>query len=909
MGEIDMMPNLRLFRLGDNPWHCDCRLKWMKRTLTGQVPSHAKCMRPAMLHGKNIDSVDESVRIILTLFFFQILYLLGIDQQWVIVNEVLWNRKESSDWNKTKLHMCLLKHSKTFKTLKDWSEVYQTQRADECFIDFDCPTQCTCHGTVVDCSNRGMPVPPTELPLYTTELNLSRNQITIINQEYNLSRLQNLIKLDLSHNQLSMIEEGSLSNMRSLRDLNLSNNKLRHFSSSSLGIFNVIEVLSLLNNHLKCITPNTFEGLKHLRTLRTISYYLTKLYFLRQLAGNDLPCDCHILPLIEWMRANASRSADAGQCSQPTPLTVCVLTMVIIAQQDAHVKKPWCAVLIRDLSHNRIESIEDYTFANLTRLSTLILSYNKLRVKNSLLFLCHYAYLILAVDAVGSNSLYCDCRMTWFSRWIKAKFVEAGIARCEAPFTVSNQLLLTAHNHQFICDGAVPPSITAKCDLCAASPCKNNARCETIGGRDYKCHCPAGFHGKNCQSEIDACFGHPCMNNATCKVTHFTVIQEGRFTCVCPKGFKGDYCEKNIDDCERHKCQNGGKCIDLINSYQCICGALFTGKYCEDKLEYCSKKLNPCQNGASCAKEGNGYSCKCLPGFTGQNCSVNIDDCVDNHCRNGGICIPPMNNALYPNTANCHSNSCGHGSCYTNEDMNDYECRCHEGYAGTKCDQMTAIGLQNSGAYVALEPWSIDDGNLTLTLRTTNGSGLVAYFGDEHFLSAELYDGRVKIAFYIGNYPASHMYSYVIVDDGMPHRIEIIVQGKKCSLTIDNQTTQSVENDGKEEQFLLSSKQYLYLGGLPKDRAARVKTGFHVKEPHSLKGCISDVFVNDVPIDFESAIEKEQILQGCSNVIDLCNGVDCGKGRCEANYTDIRGYICRCDQGHTGNHCQQSEFF
>lgn len=48
--------------------------------------------------------------------------------------------------------------------------------------------------------------------------------------------------------------------------------------------------------------------------------------------------------------------------------------------------------------------------------------------------------------------------------------------------------------------------------------CSFSARCETISGKDYKCHCPAGFHGTNCDQEIDACYGHPCLNNAVCKV-------------------------------------------------------------------------------------------------------------------------------------------------------------------------------------------------------------------------------------------------------------------------------------------------------------------------------------------------------------------------------------------------------
>ncbi|KAK6033690.1 EGF-like domain protein, partial [Ostertagia ostertagi] len=563
-----------------------------------------------------------------------------------------------------------------------------------------------------------------------------------------------------------------------------------------------------------------------------------------------------------------------------------------------------------DLSHNRIESIEDNTFANLTKLSTLILSYNKLRCLQPNAFSGLRSLRILSLHgndisllpetafaslsnithiAVGSNSLYCDCRMEWFSRWIKSKFVEAGIARCHAPAAVANQLLLTARSHQFRCEGSIPAVVAAKCDACITQPCKNGARCDTISGRDYRCICTAGYHGKNCEREIDACFGHPCLNNAVCKV-----IQEGRFKCVCPKGFKGDYCETNIDDCEKNKCQNGAKCIDMVNSYKCQCGPMFAGKYCEEKLEYCSKRLNPCRNGANCKTDGSGYKCECLPGFTGQNCSTNIDDCGNHQCQNGAICvdgittysckcvmgfsgefcdIPPLSNALHPKTSQCNSLSCGHGSCYTNEEMSEYECRCHEGYTGEKCDRIRAIGFEQPSAYVALEPWAVENGNLTFTIRTTNRSGMIAYYGDKSFLSAELYDGRIKIAFYIGNYPTSHMYSFVTVNDGLPHRIEILVQGKKCSLSVDSLAVQSIENDGKLELFALETKQYLYIGGLPPDRAARVKESFHVKESNSFTGCISDVFVNEVAVDFENAVEKERVTVGCAHVVDLCAGV------------------------------------
>ncbi|VDM78859.1 unnamed protein product, partial [Strongylus vulgaris] len=196
-------------------------------------------------------------------------------------------------------------------------EVYQTQRADECFIDVDCPAQCTCHGTVVDCrhwiiilsyrndtklqifmastvvmdgdNNKGLTEVPGEIPHFATELYLNRNRISIVSAASGLSKLRNLLKLDLSFNNIIAVEEGSLADMKSLRDLltsalyrNLSHNKLRHFFSAVLGSSNILEVL--------------------------------------QIGGNDLPCDCQVLPLVEWMRANATRTVEAGQCTRPAEM-------------------------------------------------------------------------------------------------------------------------------------------------------------------------------------------------------------------------------------------------------------------------------------------------------------------------------------------------------------------------------------------------------------------------------------------------------------------------------------------------------------------------------------------------------------------------------------------------------------
>ncbi|VDM52071.1 unnamed protein product [Angiostrongylus costaricensis] len=1078
LGEISTIPNLRLFRIGENPWHCDCRIKWMKQIQSVQT-SLVKCMRPAFLHGKTMDNLDESlmkcsgiekrdtvscadvhicppaclctdstvdcrdrglshvpanlpssttelrleqnqITIIPPKAFHNLRKLKRLDLsknnivevapyafyglqslnslvlygnnltdlpiqafyglnnlQLLLLNANQLRCLRSGTFDPlTKLNLLSLydnqiksiSNSTFYKLLNlqtlhlaknplicdcnmEWlaelqkakgietsgarcesprrvarkrfaslprdkfrckgSEVYQTHRADQCFIDAGCPLQCDCQDKIVDCSNKGLTEVPNEVPQFATELNLSNNKITSISSSSGLHRLQNLVKL---------------------------------------CVFLIISGLSL--PYFTTKISFRFQGSFLEQDHKSVCY--------RKISGNDFLCNCQILPLVSFKLGQSnvcvkisnfsdvseSICADNGdycplgcschdtivRCSKrnlrafPVSLPVDTTELFLDSNNIDEISTEEISRLTNlvklDMSHNIVESIEDYTFVNLTKLSTLILSYNKISCIQPRAFAGLNSLRILSLHgndisllpetafeslgnithiAMGSNSLYCDCRMSWFSRWIKTKFVEAGIALCVAPTTMANQLLLTARSHQFQCSGVPPDWISMKCNKCFAEPCKNGALCKITSGRSYQCHCASGYHGKHCEDKVDACYGHPCLNNAVCKV-----IQEGRFTCICPKGFKGDHCEVNIDDCEMNKCQNGAQCIDMVNSYRCECAPMYGGKYCEEKLQYCSKQLNPCQNGAKCQRTELGYKCDCLPGFTGYNCSTNIDDCRDHKCRNNGICvdgvtsysckcvmgytghfcdIPPSVNVAYPNTAQCHTSLCGHGSCYNDEKTKEYECRCYEGYSGERCDQIHSIGLAHQSAYVALEHWDVEGGNLTFTIRTRNKSGVIAYYGDHSFLSAELYDGRVKVVFYIGNHPASHMYSFPTVNDGLPHKIEIIVQGKNCSLSIDNNTAQSVENGGKIEKFEINTKQNLYIGGLPPHQATRVKAQFHVRHTHSLKGTCTKNFPK-FPVLFYT-------------------GVDCGRGSCQVNRTSSRGFHCYCEQDYSGKFCQQ----
>ena len=70
---------------------------------------------------------------------------------------------------------------------------------------------------------------------------------------------------------------------------------------------------------------------------------------------------------------------------------------------------------------------------------------------------------------------------------------------------------------------------------CHSDPCMNGGMCNTIGpGVDqYRCSCPVGFTGVNCEIEIDHCSDEPCRFQGWC-----TSDPTG-FTCTCLHGFTG----------------------------------------------------------------------------------------------------------------------------------------------------------------------------------------------------------------------------------------------------------------------------------------------------------------------------------------------------------------------------------
>ncbi|XP_059055035.1 protein slit [Achroia grisella] len=628
-----------------------------------------------------------------------------------------------------------------------------------------------------------------------------------------------------------------------------------------------------------------------------------------------------------------------------------------------------------DLSNNKIGVLSNNTFEGLTKLSTLIVSYNNLRCVqrdalkgltqlrvlslhgNNISMLAEGAFRDLksiSHVALGSNPLYCDCGLRWLSEWVKSarEYVEPGIARCAEPAAMRDKLVLSTQSQAFLCQGPAPGALVAKCDSCHSSPCGNGGACTAAGG-GFRCSCARGFTGPTCRARIDACYGAPCRHG-TCRL-----LEEGRFRCACQPGYTGVRCEQNIDDCVSHRCQNNATCVDRLEGYTCKCSPGYMGEFCEKKIPFCTPEFNPCANGAQCTDHGSHYTCSCPRGYSGQNCTINPDDCVNHMCQNGARCVDGLEEyececgagfagrycEAAPHaalgTSPCAHHDCLHGVCYLPpapalpalDDImmerpalvaaNEYLCKCAPGYSGRFCEYLTSLTFNHNDSLVELEPLhTTPQANVTLVFSTTQLHGVLLYVGDNEHLAVELFNGRIRISYDVGNYPTSTMYSFEMVSDGNYHKAELLAVKKNFTLRVDDGPARSIINEGSKEY--LRVERPMYLGGVPEDIAKDAFSKWHLRNITSFKGCLKEAWINHKRVDYVNAARTQRTTAGCgedepalpparvvtlqedgAHTQDPCVPNPCARGgRCVREQGSASDYTCRCRAGTAGAQCE-----
>uniref|UniRef100_A0A8B9LLQ2 Slit homolog 1 protein n=1 Tax=Astyanax mexicanus TaxID=7994 RepID=A0A8B9LLQ2_ASTMX len=811
-GTFSSLRSIQTLHLAQNPFMCDCHLKWLADYLQENPieTSGARCTSPRRLANKRIGQIK----------------------------------------------------SKKFRC--SGVEDYRSKLGGSCFADLACPEKCRCEGTTVDCSGQKLTKIPDHIPQYTAELPI-------------LYFWRNIFEI-------SCVSNSSFTGLSSVR------------------------LLSLYDNLITSIAPGAFDTLHSLSTLN--------------LLANPFNCNCHLAWLGEWLRRKRIVTGNP-RCQNPYFLKEIPIQDVAaqdFACEDGNDENS-CSPLARCPA-------ECSCLDTVVRCSNKALKVLPKRIPKDVTELSLHGNDIAVIPegafkdlsslshlALGANPLHCDCGMQWLSDWVKSGYKEPGIARCTGPADMADKLLLTTPSKKFTCTGPVDISIQAKCDPCLSNPCKNNGTCSNHPIDFYRCTCPYGYKGQDCEEPIHACISNPCQNGGTC---HLKDGAENTHWCVCPEGFEGEECEINIDDCEDNDCENNSTCVDGINNYTCLCSPEYTGELCEDKLDFCASELNQCQHDSKCILTARGYKCECTPGYTGEHCELDFDDCLDNKCKNGAQCIdavngytcvcpqgysglfcefsPPM---VLPRTSPCDNFDCANEAECVVKDT-DPVCQCLHGYAGVKCERLLSVSFISGDAFIQI-PSEItpEHPNITLQMATEEDNGVLLYRADGgQQMAVELYRGRLRVSYDTGSFSPSAIYSAETVNDGSFHMVELVVSDQSLSLSIDGGSPKTIPTVNKSGPGP-SPPAPLYIGGVPLQSGVSSLQQGSGRNGSSFHGCIRNLYINEELQDLSGMMLQGGVVPGCQP----CQRSVCVHGQCHA--TGQSAFSCECEPGWTGPLCDQ----
>uniref|UniRef100_A0A8B9LR75 Slit homolog 1 protein n=1 Tax=Astyanax mexicanus TaxID=7994 RepID=A0A8B9LR75_ASTMX len=810
-------------------------------------------------------------------------------------------------------------------------EDYRSKLGGSCFADLACPEKCRCEGTTVDCSGQKLTKIPDHIPQYTAELP-------------GVSELF----LMLRSNKISCVSNSSFTGLSSVRLLSLYDNLITSIAPGAFDTLHSLSTLNLLANPFNCNCHLAWLG-EWLRRKRIVTgnprcqnpYFLKEIP-IQDVAAQDFACedgnDENSCSPLARCPAECSCLDTVVRCSNkalkvlPKRIPKDVTELYLDGNQFTQVPvelsnykhltlmyvQPITALVVLlisidvILSYNRLRCIPAKAFEGLRSLRLLSLHGNDIAVipEGAFKDLSSLSHL-----ALGANPLHCDCGMQWLSDWVKSGYKEPGIARCTGPADMADKLLLTTPSKKFTCTGPVDISIQAKCDPCLSNPCKNNGTCSNHPIDFYRCTCPYGYKGQDCEEPIHACISNPCQNGGTC---HLKDGAENTHWCVCPEGFEGEECEINIDDCEDNDCENNSTCVDGINNYTCLCSPEYTGELCEDKLDFCASELNQCQHDSKCILTARGYKCECTPGYTGEHCELDFDDCLDNKCKNGAQCIdavngytcvcpqgysglfcefsPPM---VLPRTSPCDNFDCANEAECVVKDT-DPVCQCLHGYAGVKCERLLSVSFISGDAFIQI-PSEItpEHPNITLQMATEEDNGVLLYRADGgQQMAVELYRGRLRVSYDTGSFSPSAIYSAETVNDGSFHMVELVVSDQSLSLSIDGGSPKTIPTVNKSGPGP-SPPAPLYIGGVPLQSGVSSLQQGSGRNGSSFHGCIRNLYINEELQDLSGMMLQGGVVPGCQP----CQRSVCVHGQCHA--TGQSAFSCECEPGWTGPLCDQ----
>uniref|UniRef100_A0A147BU85 Putative membrane glycoprotein lig-1 n=2 Tax=Ixodes ricinus TaxID=34613 RepID=A0A147BU85_IXORI len=229
-----------------------------------------------------------------------------------------------------------------------------------------CPSGCSCLGSFVDCSRRGLTEIPTDLPTWVEILELQHNNIAEVPPE-SLLNLTQLRQLDLSHNNLSNLDAIGVQQVPSLRQLKISHNHL--IEIPDLGNLQHLGELHLAHNEIQSLGQNLLKY----PSLRSLDLSFNKITVIPMGVFTN---SSRLLQLS--LNSNKVSSIEKGSLDNLTSLETLRLNKnhLVTIPKDLFLKLQ--ALKQLELNKNRIRAIEGLSFKGLESLESLSLRRNSI---------------------------------------------------------------------------------------------------------------------------------------------------------------------------------------------------------------------------------------------------------------------------------------------------------------------------------------------------------------------------------------------------------------------------------------------------------------------------------------------------------------------------------------------------
>ncbi|XP_055891327.1 uncharacterized protein LOC106070481 isoform X2 [Biomphalaria glabrata] len=163
-------------------------------------------------------------------------------------------------------------------------------------------------GRKVDCTQHVAPfktLSNLNFPPDTVHLDLAHNTLTVIRQG-SFIQLSSLQKLNLSSNHITYIEHGAFDGLQSLKKLDLSNNAIGALNSHMFTGLPKLEKLFLSSNRISVIPDGTFSDLRSMKRIEFSSEFLR--------------CDCNLKWILKWAKQQHVRIPGSTVCALPVEM-------------------------------------------------------------------------------------------------------------------------------------------------------------------------------------------------------------------------------------------------------------------------------------------------------------------------------------------------------------------------------------------------------------------------------------------------------------------------------------------------------------------------------------------------------------------------------------------------------------